>query len=106
MEIGVGDKFTITVFNKIDAVRSGEHEIHRILKSENEILRGDETTEDIDERKPISLEDLKKSWIAKLFDPCVFISAQSKENMSELKQMLFEEVKSMHVERYPHQLPF
>lgn len=106
MEIGVGDKYTITVFNKIDAVRSGDHEIHRILKSENEILRGDETTEDIDERKPISLEDLKKSWIAKTFEPCVFISAQSKENVSELKQMLFDEVKSMHVERYPHQLPF
>lgn len=106
LEIGVGDKFIITVFNKIDAVRSGEHEIHRILKSENEILRGDETTEDVDERKPISLEDLKKSWIAKLFEPCVFISAASKENMSELKQLLFENVKSMHVERYPHQLPF
>lgn len=105
-EIGVGDKFTITVFNKIDAVRSGEHEIHRILKSENEILRGDETTDDVEERKPISLEDLKKSWIAKLFDPCVFISAQTKENVSELKQILFENVKSMHVERYPHQLPF
>lgn len=105
-EIGVGDKFTITVFNKIDAVRSGEHEIHRILKSENEVLRGDETTEDIDERKPISLEDLKKSWISKLFDPCVFISATSKENVSELKKLLFENVKSMHVERYPHQLPF
>ncbi len=105
-EIGVGDKFTITVFNKIDAVRSGEHEIHRILKSENEVLRGDETTEDVDERKPISLEDLKKSWISKLFDPCVFISATSKENVSELKQLLFENIKSMHVERYPHQLPF
>ncbi len=105
-EIGVGDKMIITVFNKIDAVRSGEHEIHRILKNENEVLRGDETTEDIDERKPISLEDLKKSWIAKLFEPCVFVSASTKENMSELKQMLFDNVKSMHVERYPHQLPF
>jgi GTP-binding protein HflX len=106
LEIGVGDKFIITVFNKIDAVRSGEHEIHRILKHENEILRGDETTDDIEERKPISLDDLKKSWIAKLFEPCVFISAYTKENVSELKQLLFENVKSMHVERYPHQLPF
>jgi GTPase len=106
LEIGVGDKYIITVFNKIDAVRSGEHEIHRILKSENEILRGDETTEDIDERKPISLEDLKKSWISKLFEPCVFISAQTKENMGELKQLLLKEVKALHVERYPHHLPF
>lgn len=106
MEIGVGDKYIITVFNKIDAVRSGEHEIHRILKSENEILRGDETTEDVDERKPISLNDLKKSWISKLFEPCVFISAQTKENVSELKQLLFDKVKSMHMERYPHHLPF
>jgi GTPase len=106
LDIGVGDKFIITVFNKIDAVRSGEHEIHRILKSENEILRGDETTEDIDERKPISLDDLKKSWISKLFEPCIFISAQTKENMSELKQLLFKEVKALHVERYPHHLPF
>lgn len=105
-EIGVNDKYIITVFNKIDAVRSGEHEIHRILKSENEVLRGDETTEDIDERKPISLDDLKKSWIAKLFDPCVFISAYTKENIGELKQLLFDNVKDMHIERYPNQLPF
>lgn len=106
MEIGVGDKYIITVFNKIDAVRNGEHEIHRILKNEIEILRGDETTDDIEERKPISLDDLKKSWIAKLFEPCVFISAFTKENMSELKKLLFDNVKSMHMERYPHQLPF
>ena len=106
LEIGVGDKYIITVFNKIDAVRSGEHEIHRILKNEKEILRGDETTDDIEELKPISLDDLKKSWIAKLFEPCVFISAFTKENVVELKQLLFENVKSMHVERYPHQLPF
>ena len=106
LEIGVGDKYIITVFNKIDAVRSGEHEIHRILKNEVELLRGDETTDDVEELKLISLEDLKKSWIAKLFEPCVFISAFTKENISELKQLLFENVKSMHVERYPHQLPF
>ena len=106
LEIGVGDKNIITVFNKIDAVRSGEHEIHRILKSEKETLRGDETTDDVEELKPISLDDLKKSWIAKLFDPCVFISAVTKENMSELKQLLFSTVKELHTERYPHQLPF
>lgn len=105
-EIGVGDKFIITVFNKIDAVRSGEHDIHRILKNENAILRGDETTDDMEDRKPISLDDLKKSWIAKLFEPCVFVSATSRENASELKQVLFENVKSMHVERYPRQIPF
>ena len=106
LEIGVGDKNIITVFNKIDAVRSGEHEIHRILKSEKETIRGDETTDDVEELKPISLDDLKKSWIAKLFDPCVFISAVTKENMSELKQLLFSTVKELHTERYPHQLPF
>jgi GTPase len=106
LEIGVGDKHIITVFNKIDAVRSGEHEIHRILKNENEILRGDETTDDIEELKSISLDDLKKSWIAKLFRPCVFISAFTKENVSELKQLLFKEVKNLHRERYPHHLPF
>ena len=106
LEIGVGDKYIVTVFNKIDALRSGEHEIHRILKNENEILRGDATADDMEERKPISLEDLKKSWIAKLFEPCVFISAFSKENVSELKQLLFKNVKSMQIERYPHQLPF
>jgi GTP-binding protein HflX len=106
LEIGVGDKNIITVFNKIDAVRSGEHEIHRILKSETETLRGDETTDDVEELKPISLDDLKKSWIAKLFDPCVFISAVTKENISELKQLLFSTVKELHTERYPHQLPF
>ncbi len=106
LEIGVGDKQIITVFNKIDAVRTGEHEIHRILKNENVILRGDETTDDVEELKPISLEDLNKSWIAKLFTPCIFVSAFSKENMPEFKKLLFSEVKSIHTVRYPHQLPY
>ena len=106
VEIGAGDKFIITVFNKIDAVRNNEHKIYRILKNEEESLRGDETTEDIFERNTISLDEFKKSWIAKMFDPCIFISAYTKENSGELKQLLFSNVQKLQQERYPHQLPF
>lgn len=105
-EIGAGEKYIITVFNKIDAARNNEHEIHRILKNKIEELRGDETTDDIEEKSSISLEELQNSWIAKTFTPCVFISAFTKENISELKQLLFSNVKSLHVKMYPHHLPF
>ena len=105
VEIGAADKFIVTVFNKIDALANNEEEIHRILLNENELLRQEDVLEE-KEKKKVTLEELKKSWIAKIFEPCVFISAHTKANLGELKMLLQENVKSIHVERYPHQLPF
>lgn len=97
-EIGAGDKFILTVFNKIDAVEG---------RKDVSILQKEEWDKIIDEDKiPITLETLQNSWLAKKFYPCVFISAYTKENISQLKQYLFSQIKELHVERYPHQLPF
>lgn len=97
-EIGAGDKFILTVFNKIDAVEG---------RNDVSILQKEEWDKIIDEDKiPITLETLQNSWLAKKFYPCVFISAYTKENISQLKQYLFSQIKELHVERYPHQLPF
>lgn len=84
-EIDKTEKPTILVFNKIDAYQPPTHELN-----ENE--------EDI-----TSLESLKKSWMAKMNKTrCVFISAQTKENTDELKQVIYEEVKEIFRIRYPY----
>jgi len=86
-EIGVDDKPTIVVFNKMDAYEYVELE-------EGEIPDYDANP---------SLEELKKTWMAKLNDTkCVFISAQNKGNIEEFKSVLYEEVKQIFQVRYPY----
>jgi len=97
-EIGAGEKFTLTVFNKIDAIEG---------RKDVPILKQEDWETIIDEEKiPITLKTLQNSWLTKTFDPCVFISAHTKENISELKEFLFTTIKDLHLERYPHTLPF
>ena len=54
------------------------------------------------ERENYSLEDLRASWMAKMRDECLFISARTGEGMDELKQRLYDRVKTIHVQRYPY----
>lgn len=54
------------------------------------------------ERENYSLEDLRASWMAKMRDECLFISARTGEGMDELKQRLYDRVKAIHVQRYPY----
>ena len=84
-EIDKTEKPTILVFNKIDAYQPQTTELN-----ENE--------EDL-----TSLDSLKKSWMAKMNKTkCVFISAHTKENTDELKQIIYEEVKEIFRVRYPY----
>jgi GTPase len=84
-EIDNTEKPTILVFNKIDAYQPPTNDLN-----ENE--------EDI-----TSLDSLKKSWMAKMNKTkCVFISAQDKENIDELKAVLYHEVKEIFKVRYPY----
>jgi GTP-binding protein HflX len=84
-EIDKTEKPTIVVFNKIDAYQP-------ILNEMNE-----------EEEDVTTLESLKKSWMAKMNKTkCVFISAQNKENVEELKEVLYEEVKTIFRVRYPY----
>ncbi len=82
------NKPTIMVFNKIDAY------------SHETIEEDDLTTERTKEH--YSLEDWKKSWFAKMENQCVFISALNKDNLEEFKKMVFEEVKKIHITRFPY----
>lgn len=84
-EIDKTEKPTILVFNKIDAYQPPTNDLN-----ENE--------EDV-----TSLDSLKKSWMAKMNKTkCVFISAQDKENIDELKAVLYHEVKEIFKVRYPY----
>ena len=81
------EKPTIIIFNKIDAFTY--------------------TPKDEDDLSPvtrenISLDELKKTWMAKMNDNCIFISAKEKLNIDELKTLLYNKVKAIHVERYPY----
>ena len=83
-EIDKCDKPTIVVFNKIDAYKAPEFEL-----------------EDPDGLS--SLDLLKKSWMSKLGPKrAIFISAQKKENMAELRDVLYLEVKEVFKIRYPY----
>lgn len=77
----------IVVFNKIDAFTY-------VPKEEDDLTPAT--------RENMSLKDLEKSWMARLGDDCIFISAREKENIDALRQLLYDRVKAIHVERYPY----
>lgn len=54
------------------------------------------------ERENYSLDDLKKTWMAKLGEDCIFISAREKANIDELREKIYQRVKEIHVKRYPY----
>lgn len=87
-ELGALDKPTITVFNKIDAYKPVEH--------------GPSHTGENEETEPVTLEEFKRSWMARHNSPAVFISATDKVNVEEFRQMLYEKVVGLHTERYPY----
>ena len=55
-------------------------------------------------RENISLDDLQRTWMAKLGETskAVFISARNKTNIDELREILYERVKAIHIKRYPY----
>jgi GTP-binding protein HflX len=82
------DKPSIIVFNKIDA-------FSYVVKDEDDLTPA--------RKENYSLDDLKRTWMAgDKNHPVVFISAKTKENVEELKKILYEEVKKIHVTRYPY----
>ena len=86
-EIGAGEKFSILIFNKIDALK--------MEKQHNNDL-------DFRETGGFSLEGLKNTWMSKINHPCIFISATQKDNLNELRQVIYQKVKELHVARYPY----
>ena len=85
-EIGAGDKPVYLVFNKIDAYTYEK-------KDEDDLTPATKSN--------MSLEDMKKSWIAKANTPCIFISAVEKMNIEKLRSDLYGMVREIHAGRYP-----
>lgn len=89
-ELKAMDKPVLLVFNKIDAYTF-------IQKDEDDLLEpGPEN---------LSLDDLKKSWMARGTYPVIFISAVKKQNIDELRAAMMGLVKQVHFIRYPHNQP-
>ncbi|MDR0332809.1 MAG: GTPase HflX [Dysgonamonadaceae bacterium] len=86
-EIDKTEKPTIIVFNKIDAFTHVE-------KDEDDLTPK--------KRENYSLEELKQTWMSKLKENCIFISAKEKENIDELKQMIYNKAKEIHISRFPY----
>jgi GTP-binding protein HflX len=87
-DLGAIDKETITVFNKIDAYNPIEVE---------------QDWEVEDEEKPtMGLAEFKNSWMAKNSSPAVFISATAKENVDELRDVIYHRVKAVNEKIYPY----
>ncbi len=84
-----GDKrgASIVVFNKIDAFTYTP-------KEEDDLTPMT--------RENISLEELERTWMAKMGDDCIFISARNKDNIEALKRLLYDRIKAIHIERYPY----
>ena len=85
-DIGAGDKPTFLVFNKIDAYTYTPKEEDELTPATKENM---------------SLDDLKKSWIAKANTPCIFISARDKVGVDKLRSDLYGMVREIHAGRYP-----
>ena len=85
-EIGAGDKPVYLVFNKIAAYTYEK-------KDEDDLTPAT--------KRNMSLEDMKKSWIAKANTPCIFISAVEKMNIEKLRSDLYGMVREIHAGRYP-----
>ena len=53
-------------------------------------------------KENVTLEELKATWMAKLGPNTLFISAKTKENVNEMKDFLYEEIKKLHIQIYPY----
>lgn len=54
------------------------------------------------QRENYSLKDLQKTWMARLGEDCIFISARNKENIDALRALMYDRIKAIHVKRYPY----
>lgn len=86
-DIGGNGKPSIIVFNKIDAYTYVE-------KAEDDLTPRT--------KENWTLDELMRTWMAKMNDNCLFISAREKMNIEELKEVVYSKVKELHVQRFPY----
>ena len=86
-EIGIGEKPTILVFNKIDAYRQPDFDPDDLMLEE----------------KPPTIDELKQSWMGRMQEgDCIFISAIEKQNIKEFRKMMYDRISDIHRKRYPY----
>ncbi len=81
------DKPIFVVFNKIDAFTYTEKEEDDLSPIQKENL---------------SIEDLKRTWMSKKGENCIFISAKEKTNIEEFKSLLYTKAREIHTSRFPY----
>ena len=86
-DLNCGDKPIMVIFNKVDAFTY-------VQKDEDDLTPKT--------RENITLEELKESWMGKLADNCLFISAREKQNIDTLKDIIYKKVCELHVQKYPY----
>ncbi len=86
-ELGCAEKPSMIVFNKIDNYHWTEKDPDDLTPPTKE-----NTT----------LDDLKRTWMARMGDNCIFISAREHENIDELREVLYNKVRELHVQKYPY----
>ena len=86
-DLGCADKPSMIIFNKIDAYTWVDKEPDDLTPSTKE---------------NITLDELKKTWMAKLNDNCLFISAKNKTNIDEMRNVIYRQVRELHVQKYPY----
>lgn len=86
-DLGCAEKPQIIIFNKMDAYTWTEKDPDDLTPATKE---------------NVSLDELKQTWMAKMGDDCIFISARERQNIDELKQLLYSRVKQLHVQKYPY----
>lgn len=86
-DLGCSDKPTILIFNKIDNYHWREKDPDDLTPATKE---------------NITLDELRHTWMARMGDDCIFVSAREKENVDELRDVLYKKVRQLHVQKYPY----
>lgn len=86
-DLGCAETPRLFIFNKIDAYTWEEKEADDLTPATS---------------ANVSLDDLCHTWMAKTEDDCIFVSAKKKENIDELKELLYKRIRELHVQKYPY----
>ena len=86
-DLGCSDKPSMIIFNKIDAY-------HWVDKEPDDLTPPT--------KENVTLDELKKTWMAKLDENCLFLSAKEKTNIDEFRDVLYRKVRELHVQKYTY----
>ncbi len=86
-DLNCGDKPMMVIFNKVDAYKN-------VPKEEDDLTPKT--------RENLTLDELKSTWMAKLDENCLFISARERTNIDNLKEVIYKRVCELHVQKYPY----